>query len=570
MSSYHHPGSPHLDATAGREVVFCHACSNEWYREDGGLICPRCQGEATEIIDPENDPRESEHNSSASTSPERAPNDFLNAGDSDPDEADIEEQMGTNGFVYRRSVRDRRPNQRPHNPNPDLVFERFIDMINGFGPQRMGRPTGMGLFDGDPDDGDTNNGQNIHPGSHPHASLGASRGPGEHQHYGHPQVRQTTFTAGPFGGGTTSVTIVSGPMPSGRGQRGLGGPRDPFQTIFSNLLRDAGPPAGANNEDGERGNGPPPGFARSLQDILNLINPANAMAGDAVYSQEALDRIITGLMEANPQSNAAPPATAEALKGLPRRTVEKSMLDTDGKTECSICIDDMKEGETSVALPCKHWFHEECVVLWLKEHNTCPICRTPIEKGGANPSSDNNDSQGGGGLQSEQNPGPGPSSSVPPPPDPAQQGSAWFPTFAGTFGGPLDGGPGTQSRPRYSRPPSQSQSRLNEALRNLSSIQRERELARGRDGASTSGFSYDTSRLQRRDSASPTSPRISEPWEYSERVRDRREPDGNRRTGADRDQRRPSGGSGPINWLRDRFSGGGGSGSGSSRDARRS
>lgn len=40
----------HLEATPSREVVYCHACSNEWYRVDHGLVCPGCTSEATEIV----------------------------------------------------------------------------------------------------------------------------------------------------------------------------------------------------------------------------------------------------------------------------------------------------------------------------------------------------------------------------------------------------------------------------------------------------------------------------------------------------------------------------------------
>ncbi|ESU07348.1 hypothetical protein FGSG_12046 [Fusarium graminearum PH-1] len=100
-----------------------------------------------------------------------------------------------------------------------------------------------------------------------------------------------------------------------------------LHVIFSDLLRDTGPPPGHEHvgEDG-MGGGPPPGFGRGLQDLLNLLTPGNAVHGDAVYSQEALDRIITRLMEANPQSNAAPPATDEALRNLERKPVNKQML----------------------------------------------------------------------------------------------------------------------------------------------------------------------------------------------------------------------------------------------------
>lgn len=40
----------HLDANAGREVVYCHACSNEWYRDERGLQCPGCYSDITEIV----------------------------------------------------------------------------------------------------------------------------------------------------------------------------------------------------------------------------------------------------------------------------------------------------------------------------------------------------------------------------------------------------------------------------------------------------------------------------------------------------------------------------------------
>ncbi|KAL5603819.1 hypothetical protein FOVSG1_006569 [Fusarium oxysporum f. sp. vasinfectum] len=286
----------HLDATAGREVVYCHACANEWYRDQNGLICPECHGEVAEIvyfsllplcvqaanhdnqIDPDNDPRDFDHHTSASTPPERHPY------NSDLEEADIDEHTH-NGFTFRWSVQGG-PDHPHHHHDPAV------------GPTLVEREQ-----------------------------------PAE-QTFG-PRIHWTTFTFGPFGGGTTSVTIVSGPI-------------------------------------------------------------------HAVYSQEDLGRIITSLMEANPQSNAAPPATEEALRNLERQPVDGQMLGSEGKAECTICINVMKEGDMATFLPCNHWFHEECVTLWLKEHNTCPICRTPIEQtdrgdnnnsGSGNNNGDGNQSQ---------------------------------------------------------------------------------------------------------------------------------------------------------------------------------
>ncbi len=140
--------------------------------------------------------------------------------------------------------------------------------------------------------------------------------------------------------------------------------------VFGSILNEAGPPMpgfpSQGLPDAERVQPPPGTLAASLHEILNLLNPANATHGDAVYSQEALDRIITALMEQNPQSNAAPPATDAALDRLDRKKVDAKMLAPEGRVECTICIDEIKEGEEVVVLPCKHWFHDQCVVMWLK------------------------------------------------------------------------------------------------------------------------------------------------------------------------------------------------------------
>ena len=35
-----------------RELVFCHACSNEWLRDQHGLQCPHCHSDVVEIVSP--------------------------------------------------------------------------------------------------------------------------------------------------------------------------------------------------------------------------------------------------------------------------------------------------------------------------------------------------------------------------------------------------------------------------------------------------------------------------------------------------------------------------------------
>ncbi|KXJ95291.1 hypothetical protein Micbo1qcDRAFT_192350 [Microdochium bolleyi] len=387
-SQFGRPGQQHLDATTGREVVFCHACDHEWYKDEQpdneSLVCPRCHGEATEIVSPENDPRSMNDDFSDGPDPTspagiRHRTRFRD-NDSDPDEADIDDFRyppapdgggGSGaGFFGRRSVY-RGPERFPPPPfggssanrrtNPgdgaDIIrsFQELLGDIGG-----PGGPVGP------------------RPGQH-HQTT----------HTGGPRhVTYQSFSGPNFTGGISSITITGPGSRQNRQPGALAGGDAEFQRVFGDIFR--GPPLehdGYDNngqtrpdQDGVPG-GPnrPLDLATALNQLFaNLLNP-HGTYGDGVYTQEALDRIITNLMEANPQSNAAAPASEEAIKSLVRKPLDKEALGGEPQGECTICIDDMLMGDTATFLPCKHWFHEECVVLWLKEHKTCPICRAPID-----------------------------------------------------------------------------------------------------------------------------------------------------------------------------------------------
>lgn len=47
--------------------------------------------------------------------------------------------------------------------------------------------------------------------------------------------------------------------------------------------------------------------------------------------------------------------------------------------ECSICFSDFMIDEELPELPCKHVFHEQCLLQWFKYTRTCPLCRQNVE-----------------------------------------------------------------------------------------------------------------------------------------------------------------------------------------------
>lgn len=126
------------------------------------------------------------------------------------------------------------------------------------------------------------------------------------------------------------------------------------------------------DDDNMHPGGPVP-FPQGLMGLLNMAG--GGVHGDAVYSQEALDRIVSQLMEQHQTGNAPGPASASAINSLPTRPLTQEDFGDDGKADCSICMEDKQLGDSVTVLPCGHWFDKECVREWLTTHDTCPHCR---------------------------------------------------------------------------------------------------------------------------------------------------------------------------------------------------
>ena len=66
--------------------------------------------------------------------------------------------------------------------------------------------------------------------------------------------------------------------------------------------------------------------------------------------------------------------TEEFITNLPEKEFEK-------ESDCYICLEKCKEGKESCQLPCGHAFDRNCITGWLKDHDSCPVCRVKLDQG---------------------------------------------------------------------------------------------------------------------------------------------------------------------------------------------
>jgi len=65
------------------------------------------------------------------------------------------------------------------------------------------------------------------------------------------------------------------------------------------------------------------------------------------------------------------------IAALPVQKVDKA-THLKEQTCCMICLENFKDGEELKTLPCMHMFHSDEIDSWLKQNNSCPICKTPV------------------------------------------------------------------------------------------------------------------------------------------------------------------------------------------------
>ncbi|KAJ3676675.1 hypothetical protein LUZ60_004087 [Juncus effusus] len=73
------------------------------------------------------------------------------------------------------------------------------------------------------------------------------------------------------------------------------------------------------------------------------------------------------------RSSANPPASKSAVQSMPTVKISSQHIGSD--PHCAVCKDPFEIGSEAREMPCKHIYHQDCILPWLSMSNSCPVCR---------------------------------------------------------------------------------------------------------------------------------------------------------------------------------------------------
>ena len=86
---------------------------------------------------------------------------------------------------------------------------------------------------------------------------------------------------------------------------------------------------------------------------------------------------LAAQLSLNEQREPVPtPASHSCIEAMPTIKINQMHLGTD--SHCPVCKEKFELESEAKALPCNHIYHNDCILPWLVQHNTCPVCRLEL------------------------------------------------------------------------------------------------------------------------------------------------------------------------------------------------
>ena len=95
--------------------------------------------------------------------------------------------------------------------------------------------------------------------------------------------------------------------------------------------------------------------------------------------QDLIESILRQLQELQGAEQEHVPLGETETRALPQKPFVQVRRESSTKDTCAICVEEFQEDDTTRVLPCKHFFHPDCIDPWLISHSSvCPLCKQSV------------------------------------------------------------------------------------------------------------------------------------------------------------------------------------------------
>lgn len=117
--------------------------------------------------------------------------------------------------------------------------------------------------------------------------------------------------------------------------------------------------------------GQPPGFT-----VSNTASRSGS--GHVDFGHYFLGPRLEGLIEQHITNDrlGPPPASRSSIDAMPTIKITNEHLQSD--SHCAVCKERFELSSEARKMPCSHIYHSDCIVPWLVQHNSCPLCRVEL------------------------------------------------------------------------------------------------------------------------------------------------------------------------------------------------
>lgn len=97
------------------------------------------------------------------------------------------------------------------------------------------------------------------------------------------------------------------------------------------------------------------------------------LAGPDIAADSGLIRVMWEIEIVEEHGAGEPAGPGPSISSS--SSVPAAAGDDGGEKVCVVCMEKLRTEDPTAILPCLHQYHEDCILQWLQQSRTCPLCR---------------------------------------------------------------------------------------------------------------------------------------------------------------------------------------------------